>query len=90
MRNSAAKAAWLRVHGISTTGRIQGMAPTGLSINEVPQMQITVLVELPGRPPYQAHVKALMSGGLGRLGAGGTVPLRVHPQNPSEVLIEMD
>jgi hypothetical protein len=90
MKKSAEKAAWLRVHGIATTGRIQSVSPTGLSINDVPQVVFTVLVELPDRPPYQAHVKALMSGGIGRLAGGGSVPLRVHPQNPNEVLIELD
>jgi len=87
MRKNAQRAAWLRVNGVSAMGQIQGMAPTGLSINNVPQMQYTFLITLPGRPPYQATTKALM-GGL-RM-TGGSVPLRVNPNNPSEFIIESD
>ena len=88
MRKGAQRAAWLRMNGLSATGVIQDVSPTGLSINDVPQVQFTLLVQLAGRPPYQAYAKALMSGGIP--GAGGSVPLRVNPANPSEVLIEMD
>src|SRR5690606_1960564 len=44
MRNSARKAAWLRMHGISATAHIQSISPTGMSINDVPMMQFTLLV----------------------------------------------
>jgi hypothetical protein len=87
MRKSAQRAAWLRVHGLAATAEIQGTAPTGLTINGVPQMEITLLVRLPGRAPYQAYAKALMSGAMP---SGGTVSLRVHPNDPNEVLIETD
>jgi hypothetical protein len=90
MKKSAEKAAWLRMHGLSGTAQIQGVSPTGLSINNVPQMQFTLLVTVPGRAPYQAFAKALMGGGMAMRAAGGSVPVRVHPQNPSEVIIEMD
>lgn len=90
MKKSAQRAAWLRTHGLSATGQIQGIQPTGLSINDVPQVELTLLVSLAGRAPYQARAKVLMSGGLGGLGQGGTVALRVDPRNPAEVIIETD
>jgi hypothetical protein len=90
MKKGAQRAAWLRMHGLSATGQVQAVQTTGLSINDVPQVEFTLLVQLPGRPPYQARAKALMSGGLGGMQPGGSVPLRVHPQNPNELIIEMD
>lgn len=90
MKRSAARAAWLRVHGLSGRGVIQDMQHTGLTINNTPQMMFTLMVTLPGRPPYQAHAKMLMNEGMaGRL-VGGTVSVRVHPQNPAEIALEVD
>ena len=37
-----------------------------------------------------ARAKALMRGGLGGMAQGGSIPLRVDPRNPAEVIIEMD
>jgi hypothetical protein len=90
MKRSAARAAWLRVHGLQARGVIQDMQHTGLTINNVPQMQFTLMVTIPGHAPYQAHAKMLMHEGMaGRL-VGGTVSVRVHPQNPSEIALETD
>jgi hypothetical protein len=66
-----------------------GVSPTGLSINNVPQFAITMMVQLDGRAPYQATSKILISNPA-QLVQGSRVALRVDPQNPSDVLIETD
>lgn len=91
MRKAAQRAERLRVHGVRAVGRIANIAPTGMSINNVPQMQITLIVEVPGQSPYQATTKMLLSPyALAQVGPGAQVPLRVDPQNPNDVLIETD
>lgn len=90
MKKSAERAAWLRLNGVSATGVVQSISPTGLSINNVPQMQFTFLVELPGRAPYPASAKMLLNGRVAGLSAGGRLPLRVDPRNPQEIMIETD
>jgi hypothetical protein len=86
LRKSAHRAAWLRMHGLSATGQVQSASHSGMEINNVPMMQLTLIVQLPGRAPYQATTKALGA----RLAPGSLVQLRVHPGNPSEILIETD
>jgi hypothetical protein len=86
LRKSAQRAAYLRTHGIQGQARVVGLAPTGMRINGVPQMQIQLMVELPGRAPYQAATKML--GAVVPVGA--QVPVRADPRNPSDVLIEVE
>lgn len=90
MRKNAQRAAWLRVHGLSASGQVQNVRVTGLTINDVPQVELTLLVRLAGRAPYQARAKTLMHGGLAGIGEGGSVALRVDPRNPAEVLLELE
>jgi DNA-directed RNA polymerase subunit RPC12/RpoP len=88
-RAQAKKAERLRLYGVRATARIQGVSPTGLSINDVPQVQIQLLVELPGQMPYTVATKLLLSN-PGALPPGGQVAVRVDPQDRSSVLIETD
>jgi hypothetical protein len=89
MGKAAAKAERLRVHGIAGTGQVLGAQPTGMSINNVPQMAIRIQIQLPGRPPYEATTKMLMSAGVAQaMIPGASVPVRVDPDKLSDVLIE--
>jgi hypothetical protein len=89
MRSAAARAQRLRLHGLRGTGTVMNASPTGLSINNVPQFAITMMIQLDGRAPYQATSKILMSSPTAVV-PGARVPVRVDPQNASEVLIETD
>ena len=89
MRKMAQRAQRLRLHGLRGTGTVMGASPTGLSINNVPQFAITMMIQLDGRAPYQATSKILMSSRR-RSCPAARVPVRVDPQNPSDVLIETD
>jgi hypothetical protein len=81
---AAKRAAYLRAHGISGTGRVVGLSPTGTEINGVPQMQIRLMVELPGHAPYETTTKML---GVA-VPPGAVVNVRADPRNPREVIIE--
>ncbi len=87
MKKSAEKAAWLRVHGIQGNARIQDVSGTGTTINNVPMLQFTLLVTIPGHPPYQATAKQL---GMGGLSPGGNIAVRVNPRNLQELIMETD
>jgi len=89
MKKSAARAQRLRLHGLRGTGTVMNASPTGLAINNVPQFAITMMIQLEGRAPYQATSKILMSSPTGVM-PGARVPVRVDPQNASDVLIETD
>ena len=89
MGKAAARAERLRVHGIVGTGQVMGAQPTGMAINNVPQMAIRLQILLPGRPPYEATTKMLMSAGVAHaLVPGTSVSVRVDPEKLSDVLIE--
>ena len=89
MGKAAARAERLRVHGIVGTGQVLGAQPTGMSINNVPQMAIRLQILLHGRPPYEATTKMLMSASVAHaLIPGTSVSVRVDPDKLSDVLIE--
>jgi hypothetical protein len=89
MGKAAARAERLRVHGIAGTGQVIGAQPTGMSINNVPEMAIRLQIVLPGRPPYEATTKMLLgASAVHALAPGASVAVRVDPENVSDVLIE--
>ena len=89
LRKQAQQAAWLRINGIPAKGTIRGYQPTGTRINGVPVVRVEVHVQHPNLAPYVASFKQLLSGSLAsQLQAGKVVPLRVHPQKPTEIILE--
>lgn len=86
MKRRADQAAWLRQHGIQAQGQIDAVTGTGVAINDVPMMRFTITVRIPGRAPYTAATTAL--GMVAK--QGSVVPLRVHPTNPAQILLELD
>jgi len=87
-KKSADKKKWLHVNGLPATGLVKGAAPTGTRMGNIPVMQYALLVSVPGRAPYEATASHVGQSSLTVL--RGTVSLRVHPQNPSELVIEGD
>ncbi|MBX7193731.1 MAG: hypothetical protein K1X94_16870 [Sandaracinaceae bacterium] len=84
------EAAWLRQNGISAMGQIREMNGTGTRINGVPLMKLVVSYASP-QGPQNASTDMLMPLHLQmRLQPGATVPIRIHPQDPTKVVIEMD
>jgi hypothetical protein len=91
MAKAAARAAWLRANGISAKGQVVNIAPTGMRINGVPQVRFDLMVQVEGRAPFQASTKMLVNPAmLGQFGPGSSIPVRVDPRDPSNILIETD
>ena len=77
--------------GIAGKGTIVTMAQTGLIVNLSPQVRMTLSVEVPGRPTYQADLKVIVPLlVVGRLTSGAPLAVRVNPADPSNVVIDWD
>lgn len=91
MHRAAKKARYLRVHGISTTGTVVNVATTGTKVNNVPQYKVTLSIQLEGKQPYQASTRLLMPPHLAsQMSSGAQLPVRVDPNDPQSVLLELD
>ncbi|MBN1335109.1 MAG: hypothetical protein JXB39_04055 [Deltaproteobacteria bacterium] len=90
MRRSAVRARRLRLHGLCGTGRLIGIETTGLRVNDVPQYRLTLTVRLEDRPPYEARTKVLIpESAVGQFRPGSEWRVRVDPEDPTSVLLEM-
>jgi hypothetical protein len=60
-----------------------------MSLNDQPQVEMTLLVSIPGRAPYQAtrteFVPLVL---LGRLSSGVPLPVKVDPADPQQVIVD--
>jgi tetratricopeptide (TPR) repeat protein len=88
-REAAKRAGHLRMHGLRARGRVQSATPTGMSVNEVPEVQMQIVVELPGRAPFTASTK-MMASNPQVLVPGAVIGVRVDPNDPTNVLVESD
>jgi len=86
---SAAKKDRISATGVAGTGQIIGLGQTGMSVNDQPQVELDLLVTIPGRSPYRAKVKEIVPLiMLNRL--QGTLPVRVDPAEPETVVVQWD
>lgn len=85
---SANKKRWLHVNGLKGTAQVRGAAPTGVRMGNIPVMQYSLLVNVPGRAPYEATATHVANSSQTVL--SGVISLRVHPDNPNELVIEAD
>lgn len=85
----AAKKDRISTTGVAGTGQIMGLTQTGMLVNQQPQVELDLLVTIPGRSPYRAKVKEIVPLiMLNRL--QGTLPVRVDPAEPEAVVIQWD
>ncbi len=90
-RKAAARARRIAVSGVRTQAQIVSIASTGTAIQGVPQLAFSLLVELPGRPPYPATTEAVISPQAltnAGVGPGTKVYVRVDSEDASAVVIE--
>ncbi len=86
---SAAKKDRISSTGVAGTGQIMGLGQTGMTVNDQPQVELDLLVTIPGRSPYRVKVKEIVPLiMLNRL--QGTLPVRVDPAEPNAVVIQWD
>lgn len=75
--------------GIPGQATITSLAQTGMFLNQNPQVEMSLMVTVPGRAPYAAtrkeFIPLIM---LGRLSSGMPLAVRVDPADPSNVVID--
>lgn len=77
--------------GLAGSATVTGMTQTGMFLNENPQVEMELTVQLPGRPPYPAKRKQFVPLILlGRLSAGTPLAVKVDPADPNNVEIDWD
>jgi hypothetical protein len=75
--------------GLPGTATITSLTQTGMFLNENPQVEMDLTVQLPGQPPYQAKRKEFVPLILlGRLSGGIALPVKVDPADPNDVVID--
>ena len=75
--------------GLPGTGQILSVGQTGWFVNNNPQVELELMVNVPGRGAYPAKVKEVVPLiMLNRL--QGTLPIRVDPSDPERVEIQWD
>jgi len=75
--------------GVPGTGQIMGLRQTGMMLNAQPQVELDLLVTIPGRASYRAKVKEIVPLiMLNRL--EGTLAVRVDPARPRTVIVQWD
>ena len=88
-RRSAAEADRIANTGIAGTATVTGLTQTGMTLNNQPQVEIGLLVSIPGRAPYAATRKEFVPLILlGRLSSGQPLPVKVDPADPQEIVID--
>jgi hypothetical protein len=90
-RRAAANADRLAATGLVGTATITGLTQTGMSLNDQPQVEMELLVSIPGRAPYQArHKEFVPLILLGRLTSGLPLPVKVDRADPQSLVIDWD
>jgi hypothetical protein len=88
-RRSAAEADRIATTGLAGTATITGLTQTGMSLNDQPQIEMELLISIPGRAPYKARRKEFVPQILlGRLSSGLPLPVKVDPADPQRLVIE--
>lgn len=79
----------LRQSGVMGRAKVLAANQTGVRVNEQPQVQFQLMVNVPGRQPYTAiHSEIVSAMNLGRIGAGGELAVRVDANDPSLMMID--
>lgn len=88
LRRSGQEAGRIAREGIAGQAVVTSATQTGMYLNNNPRVKMDLLVELPGRAPYQASrsefIPLIM---LGRLMSGAPLPVTVDRNDPQKLLI---
>ena len=75
------------VAGVAT---VLGVVDAGMTMGDRPLVRLTLRVEVPGVAPYDTEASALVPpGGRAFLVAGARVGVRVDPQAPAHVAVDL-
>jgi hypothetical protein len=90
-RRWAADADRIASTGLAGTATITSLTQTGMSLNDQPQVEMDLMVTIPGRAPYKATRKEFVPLILlGRLSSGMPLPVKVDRADPQRLIIEWD
>lgn len=82
------KAQMLMTTGIVGQATIDAVNDTGVTINENPQIELSLTVTVPGKDPYPASLTQVVSRiAIASFQPGSTVPVRVSPDDPQVLMI---
>jgi hypothetical protein len=93
MRSRARAGRTQRVISAGTPGvaTITGLTQTGLFVNENPQVELQLQVQVPGHPPYPVTRKEIVPLILlGRLNNGQPLAVKVDPADPNDVIVDWE
>jgi hypothetical protein len=84
------------MNGIPAQARVTQMGPTGLTVNDAPQLNVVLEVYPPQSPGYRAPAAPFVAAiqafvpiyAMGRIQPGAMVPVRFDPMNPQNVAID--
>jgi hypothetical protein len=90
-RKRAAAVDQILATGTPGTAQITGLTQTGMYLNEQPQVELQLVVSVPGKAPYAARHKSFVPLILlGRLTSGQPLPVRVDPVDPNKVVVDWE
>ncbi len=73
--------------GVDATATIISMVATGATINMQPQLQFQMSVDVGGNVSTVTHVQAVSPAIIGQLQPGAQVPVKVDPNDHSQLMI---
>jgi hypothetical protein len=75
--------------GLAGTAQVTGVSQTGMYLNEQPQLELNLLVNVPGRPPYAASHKSFVPLMLmSRVTSGVPLAVMVDPVDPQKLVVD--
>ncbi|MGZ4400412.1 MAG: hypothetical protein ACXVYM_06035 [Gaiellaceae bacterium] len=78
----------LMTSGLVGQAMITALADTGVTVNENPQVRLSLTVTIPGREPYEATLTQIVSRlAIASFQPGSVVPVRVSPDDPQLLMI---
>ena len=90
-RTRAAAVDQILATGTPGTAQVTGLTQTGMYLNEQPQVQLQLLVNVPGRPAYTASHKSFVPLILlGRLTSGQPLPVKVDTVDPQKLVVDWE
>ena len=91
MNRRADKVEKLRTTGIPGQATVLSVGQTGVYINEMPQMKLTLRVEAKGTEPFEIDKKATVPfSALAKVTPGAVFPVYLDPEKPDDVSLDWE
>jgi len=85
------RSAFFAAQGIPGTATVLSAAATGTEVNNMPQVEMKLLIEVPGREASTIiHREVVNPVFLAQLQRGAQLPVLVHPRKPKKVMLRYE